>query len=462
MRGGVWRYAMGKNMWKFNFNHNHELQARDDYGNRYKTRWDKLNLNVIQQGDFWHRGEQGLFESVGFRLFNLAGVEGPKTNFLQFRIIDEADEFGASQYDGDLWGLYLAIEAWTATSSTSTACPTANLYKMEWGDGELNNQGPTHPADKSDLEEFMTGYQTVGQTDQWFQDNMNLDSYTATARSWRIHHYDIDETAGKNYFFYHNPDTDKWQTVPWDLDLTWSNNMYGGGNEPFKNRVLPRAAFNVDFKNRIREIRNLLFNADQAGQLIDEMAAKIYTAGQPSFVDLDRAMWDYNPVMVDLSKLSAGGSKAGQGRFYAGGGGIYHPRARRLRRDDREDEGVREHAGRRARRPGQRHGHPAKPTLTYIGGQFFPADDLRFRSSDFSDATGSFAAMEWRIAEVTNPSAPGYDPKAPKVRDRGGVGERRADDVRGDDLPGPPDRGWQDVPGAGADEGQHGPVEPLV
>jgi len=416
MRGGVWRYAMGKNMWKFNFNHNHELQARDDYGNRYKTRWDKLNLSaVIQQGDFWHRGEQGLFESVGFRLFNLAGVEGPKTNFLQFRIIDEADEFGASQYDGDLWGLYLAIEGVDGNFLDEHGLPDGNLYKMEWGDGELNNQGPTHPADKSDLEEFMTGYQTVGQTDQWFRDNMNLDSYYGYRTILEgIHHYDIDETAGKNYFFYHNPDTDKWQTVPWDLDLTWSNNMYGGGNEPFKNRVLPRAAFNVDFKNRIREIRNLLFNADQAGALIDEMAAKIYTAGQPSFVDLDRAMWDYNPVMVDLSKLSAGGNKAGQGRFYAGGGGITIPAPggfagmiAKMKAYVNTRGGVLDGLANDT-------AIPAKPTLTYIGGQFFPADDLRFRSSDFSDATGSFAAMEWRIAEVTNPSAPGYDPKAPK------------------------------------------------
>ena len=31
-RGGVWRYAMGKNMWKFDFNRGHSFQARDDYG----------------------------------------------------------------------------------------------------------------------------------------------------------------------------------------------------------------------------------------------------------------------------------------------------------------------------------------------------------------------------------------------------------------------------------------------
>ena len=61
-------------------------------------------------------------------------------------------------------------------------------------------------------------------------------------------------------------------------------------------------------------------------------------------------------------------------------------------------------------------GIPTKPTVTYLGRAGFPTDDLRFRSSTFADPNGNdtFGAMEWRIAEVTNPSAPGYDPRAPK------------------------------------------------
>jgi len=63
-----------------------------------------------------------MFEAVGFKLFNMAGVPAPKTNYVQFRIIDEQHEEGTlnaahpllnrsgTQYDGDFWGLYLAIE----------------------------------------------------------------------------------------------------------------------------------------------------------------------------------------------------------------------------------------------------------------------------------------------------------------------------------------------------------------
>ena len=89
-RGGVWRYAMGKNMWKFSLPGDQKLHARDDFGEPYPAAWSKVNLRAcIQQGDYGHRGEQGLFESVGFRLFNLAAVPAPFTHWLQLRIIDE-------------------------------------------------------------------------------------------------------------------------------------------------------------------------------------------------------------------------------------------------------------------------------------------------------------------------------------------------------------------------------------
>ena len=102
---------MGKNMWKFDFNKGHPLEARDDCGRRHPVAWSKLNLRAcIDQGDYGMRGNQGLFEAVGFRLFNLAGVESPATHWLQLRIIDEVEENPGDQYRGDFWGLYLAIE----------------------------------------------------------------------------------------------------------------------------------------------------------------------------------------------------------------------------------------------------------------------------------------------------------------------------------------------------------------
>jgi hypothetical protein len=125
-RGGVWRHAMGKNMWKIDFNSGHHLEARDDYGRRYRTKWGELNLRAcIQQGDYGQRGEQGMFESVGFRLFNLAGVEAPYTHWIQLRIISDAAEAPADHITaifGDfIWRLKMKMDI----SSRSTVCPTA-------------------------------------------------------------------------------------------------------------------------------------------------------------------------------------------------------------------------------------------------------------------------------------------------------------------------------------------------
>lgn len=405
-RGGVWRYAMGKNMWKFNFNRGHSFQAVDDYGTPYDTKWDKLNFSaVIQQGDFGYRGEQGLFESVGFKLFNLAGVETPKTNFIQFRIVDRASETGATQYDGDFQGLYLVVEQPDGRFLDEHGMPDGNLYKMEGGTGEANNIGPDGPSDRSDLNSFQNTYNTTVPTDDWWRANLDLESYYSYRSIVEaIHHYDIGD--GKNYFYYHNPETGKWSVVPWDIDLTWANNMYGDGNEPFKSRVLNRAAFSLDYKNRLRELRDLLYNAEQTGQLIDEMAAKIYQPGQPSLVDADRAMWDFNPI---LSSSYVNGSKAGLGRFYdIAPGGTFAGMITVLKnyvnsRSSYIDNSLAADAQ-----------IPNTPTVTSTSPPAFPVNQLTFATSAFSDATGVFGAMEWRVAEVTDSDNPNYDPTEPK------------------------------------------------
>jgi hypothetical protein len=406
-RGGVWRYAMGKNMWKFDFNRGHSFQAYDDYGNPYDTKWDKVNFSaVIQQGDFGYRGEQGLFESVGFKLFNLAGVETPKTNFVQFRIVDRASETGATQYDTDFQGLYLVVEQVDGRFLDEHGMPDGNLYKMEGGTGEANNIGPDGPADRSDLNSFQSTYTNTTPTDDWWRQNLDLESYYSYRSIVEaIHHYDIGD--GKNYFYYHNPETNQWSVVPWDIDLTWANNMYGSGNEPFKNRVLNRPEFSLEYKNRLRELRDLLYNAEQTGQLIDEMASHIYTPGQRSMVDADRAMWDYNPI---LSSGYVNGSKAGLGRFYdIAPGGTFTGMITVLKnyvasRSVYIDTNLAADAQ-----------IPNKPTVTSTSPPTYPINQLTFSTTPFSDGTGTFAAMEWRLAEVTDPDNPNYDPTAPKL-----------------------------------------------
>ncbi len=416
MRGGVWRYSMGKNMVKVDFHRGHYFQARDDYGNPYDTKWDKLNFSAcIQQGSFGQRGEQGMFEALSFRLFNMAGCPASKTSYVHLRIIDEFFEDGArnaahppitsqgTQYDGDFWGLYMTIEQMDGQFLDEHGLPDGNLYKMDNNDDDLNNQGPTQPSDRSDLNQFISRY--PGANEPWWRQNVCLDAYYAYYAVYQaIHHGDITE---KNWFLYHHPETNQWWQLPWDLDLTWTT--YYGSNDPSdpfrRSGVLNHSSIDIENRNRLREIIDLLFNVDQTNQLIDEYAAIINDpAGGLSMVDADRCMWDWHWVVGDAAYPryidQPAGNKAGQGRFYQeaanrGYGRSFEGMVRVMK--DYVVERV-SYLNGRAADPAI----PNTPVIATTAPAGFPANALTFTVSPFADPQGAntFAAMKWRIAEV--------------------------------------------------------------
>ena len=401
-RGGVWRYAMGKNMWKFEFNKGHHLEARNDFGQPYQEKWGKLNLRAcIQQGDYGYRGEQGMFESVGFKLFALAGVPAPRTHWIQLRIIDEAEENPGDQYHGDFWGLYLAIENEDNHFLAEHDLPPGNLYKMEGGSGTLHSHAPGAVTNRSDLDHFMGTYYGRNPSDGWWRTNLDLARYYSYRSILEcIHHYDVSD--GKNYDYYLNPKTSQWTVIPWDIDLSWADHMYGGGEEPFKSRVLSHPVFRREYQNRLREIRDLLFNTDQAWQLINESAAIISDpAGGPSPADADRMKWDYHPAM-------AMGGKAGQGLFYQAAPSRDFRGIVRLMRNYVKTRGAWVDAN-LLRDPAI----PKTPALTAVGPTNFLAAELRFRSSEYQ-GTSAFAAMKWRVGEVAPTNAPPEALKGPR------------------------------------------------
>jgi len=402
-RGGVWRYAMGKNMPKFDLNRGHYFQARDDYGQEYSTKWAKINFSAcIQQGDYQHRGEQGMFEAAGFKLFNLMGCPASKTHWVHFRVIDEVAEVGATQYEGDFWGLYLSIEQMDGRFLDEHGLPDGNLYKMDAGSGDagpgggaLNNQGPTQPSNNSDLVAFVNAYRSRPQ-EPWWRQNVNLPPYYGFRCVVEgIHHGDME--GGKNWFFYHDPITNQWSILPWDLDLTWANNMYGGGADDFtRNGVFSNVNANllIEYNNRQREFFDLLYNSDQGYQMLDDLANIIDPpTGGPTFVGADRAMWDYNPIMTSGN---VNGSKSGQGRFYQ----------RATTKDFRGMVKIMKDYMVSNNRAFNTYSEdpqaPKTPTVVATGPDGFPTNALTFRTSDFSDpqGAGTFAAMKWRIAEV--------------------------------------------------------------
>ena len=443
-RGGVWRYSMVKNMWKFDLNRGHDLEVRDNWGKKYKTAWTKLNLgSAIQQGDFNHRGEQGMFESLGFRLFQLADVGAPHTAFASFRVIDDAlEQDPASQYEGDFWGVYLMIEQENGRFLEEHNLPDANLYKMEGGTGELNNLSPTGPTDKSDLNYILNNYS--GATEQWWRTNWNLPRfYSYQTIVSAIHHYDIN--GDKNFFYYRNSDTRLWEVVSWDLDLTWAHNMYNtawGGRSAIFNRLIgnsndgasavengtgiqagtmnirlpgARPVIETELRNRIREIRDLLFNEDQGFTLLDEYVLRLRgPVPAASIIDADRMMWDYNPKMNN-SAYTPNLGKAGFGRYYAYPGESatnvslrgsfdatiqimkHYIRIRAQHLDALAADGA----------------IPGRPIVTHTGPAGYPINRLTFRSSNYSGAN-PFASMRWRLGEITDTNAPNFRADEPQ------------------------------------------------
>ncbi len=392
-RGGVWRYSMGKNMWKFNFNKGHHLEARDDYGTRYHAKWGKLNLrSVIQQGDYGRRGEQGMYEAVGFRLFNLAGVEAPRTHWVSLRIVAEKEEAPADQYHGDFWGLYLAIENEDDDFLREHGLPDGNVYKMMFGQGQRSHQGQGQPTDGSDLQPFLQGIRRGGSAEAWWRKNVDLPRYYSYRSIIEaIHHYDVSD--GKNYDFYFNPQTGKWQAIPWDIDLTWGDHMYGGGRDPFLHAVVSLPALRLEYQNRLREVRDLLFNPSETGRLIDECAALIHRPGAPSIVDADRMKWDYHPIMASRYVMP---SKSGKGLFYQSAathdfaGMVAQMKEYVAHRADYIDRVLLADPA-----------VPAAPSAEYAGPAGYPADRLAFKAKVAADQR--LAALEWRAGQVDGP-----------------------------------------------------------
>ena len=296
VRGEFSTYVSGKNKWRFHFLRGHEFQARDNHGRRYREKWRRMNLSAAATP--WvptNRGMAALGESVAFKLYDLAGMPSPNTNYFQFRIIDEAEEtHPTDQYRGDLWGLYMTIEHTDGPFLDERGLPDGNTYKIEGSRGDKRNQGPTQSRDSSDYDALRNGYNR-SQPIQWWRGNVDLEGYfTFRAINRAINNMDLRE--GWNIAQYHNPETDRWTVIPWDLDMLYMPLTHWSGVMNFQNALTQHARLLLEYKNRARELQDLLFTPDQFGQVVDELSAFVNPPGQPlTHVDVDEAMWNYHP-----------------------------------------------------------------------------------------------------------------------------------------------------------------------
>lgn len=454
-RGEASTYQSGKNKWRFEFNRARDFVTRDNRGQAYSRPWDELNLNACASP--WapvHRGMAGVEEAVSFRLFELAGLPSPKTHYVHFRIVDATSEAGTTQYNGDLWGLYMAVEHPDGSFLDERGLPDGNIYKIEGGAGDLKHQADTQAADTSDWNTFRASSSST-QNEAYWRANMNLPAYYTFHAGNRIVG-NVDVREGFNHYFYNNP-TGNWTVMPWDCDMMFIAETHWSGTVQQK-VCLNVPVLAVEYRNRARELLDLVCSdatptGGQIAQLINEYAQIVNPTGQNlTWADLDQYMWNYHPRTAG-NPADHSGQGNHRGNFHytpftdARSGGSY---VRTLVSPDHEGSMtyLLNYAtntftgGAWTVGNGQQNGYgfeflksdaldaaiPNRPTINYTGTPAYPSDNLTFTSSAFADpqGNGTFSALMWRVGEITNPSTPGYNPADPwkyEVEDHWNSGE---------------------------------------
>ena len=297
-RGEASTYVSGKNKWRFNFNRARDFKSKDQYGKAYKSSWKTLNLNACASP--WlasNRGIAGLDEAVPHRLHQLAGVLSSSTHWLQLRVIDAESEAPSNQYSGDLWGLYLAVEHPDERFLDQRNLPDRSTYKIERNSGDKKNQGVNQTIDDSDWNAFWNESASLN-TESWWRDNFDLDAYFGF-RAINRATGNVDLREGANYYVYQD-ERGRWSPMPWDLDMMFAPVKHIWSGVIRAERCLEHSQIRTEFRNRCREILDLLFSdisphGGQAAQLVRELSAIVNPPmAELSLVDVDEAMWSYN------------------------------------------------------------------------------------------------------------------------------------------------------------------------
>jgi hypothetical protein len=424
LHGANGRYQPGKRNWRFELNKGNYLQAKDQNGQPYPRKWKHLTTGKGSSNRLLPTFS--LNETLNYFLYNKVGVPAPYTFFFHFRVVQGAQE-APGQYTGDFWGLNWAQEDYDAGFLDAHNMDKGNLYKLINASfstdpaqdmlGQQRYQGPFAVTNGTDGTAIQSGLLRA-QTSGWIRAHVNLPEwYHYHAIVEGIRNYDFWPDANKNAAWYFAPpyspannNYGSFWTMPFDTDDTWGP-TWNAGQDLVYNGVFLAAShpdLQIEYANVVREVRDLLFQPDQINPLIDAFALTIH-----DFVPADLLRWSHAPSSAGsyadltaqsgfVSPVMSGGLAAYvqdlKNFLFVGGthtwwidrqtvaAGGWVTRLDSLAADS---------------------AIPTKPTISYAGPTNFPVTGLFFRSSAFADPQGAntFAAMQWRVAEVTPTNA---------------------------------------------------------
>ncbi len=432
-RGKGSRHRRIKKNIKIDLNPEHELKPVNDCFKEYDVSRGKIALSGGWVND---ANSHGLTESLIYQIAELTGGVNKYVDYHQFRIIDRALEGGL---DGDFWGLYMVIEDWGGDLLSEHDLPDGNIYGYkDWSLSHAGSDGP-FGASNAEYEAWNTamGDSKDGRASSviptnpqaFYENNLNLDHYFANwAMEELVANGETNYPGQHSYREYYNPVTQKWTVQTGDFDETFGMPHPAGGavafprsdsrvdryiRGPLKPQLLNYDDLKIGFANKLRSTIDLLFNPEQLDHLLASETEKIYgSANGVDWVNLDKARWsgqaDSDGNAIDYSNYQevitwyktwftdrSNHLINGQTSYNRNRNNNYPVNP--VTNPYHVEEGL----------------IPNKPAVNYAGAAGFPVDGLSFTNTPFSDpqGNGTFAAVEWRVGEWSDPQNPEYDTK---------------------------------------------------
>ena len=425
LRGGNGRHHLrGKRSMRFRFNDGNYFALKDQDGELISH---QRTLTTSKMSDNRLTQTYALNEAINLYLFNQLGVPASETVYVHWRVIDSAEE--VDRHYGDFWGFNFIVETNDVRFLENHDLPKGNLYKLINQTRDAIKQqryqaegAVSDGSDHNNIERNLRGTSTA----EYIDAHVELEKYYVYhAFSEAIRHYDYWPDANKNMVYYFYPEYTeanqgygKLWVIPWDTDASWGP-TWNSGHDVVYNSIFPASGAGADSRstpelwpgyfNAVREIYDLLWQPDQIEPLIEQFADILRPMeaadndrwrGAPSdagnYSGLSGAgTRGIDRLVEDMKNFAFVGGNWPGGSVSAGGRAVHLERLQRSRGEGGE--------------------LPETPTISYVGDPRFAINGLRFETTPFADPQGNetFAAMEWRIAEITDPNAPAFNPSEP-------------------------------------------------
>lgn len=406
----------GKRSMRFRFNDGRHFQDHDEQGRPLPRKLSRVNTAKMSR--FGGASEYGIREVVNARLWTLFGVEVPRFHHAHMRMItgpDEAPDGTDGQHLGDFFGLAMFYDDFGGAFLENRGLPKGNIYK--WKDGVTNPadlqsyQARDSVADYSDFNTIRNQLRPE-RDDAWLAAHVDWDQWSRYhAICEAIRHYDFGVTSAhlKNRAWYFQPVPDnplgRLHHIPHDHDASWYVGYHDGITVGIGidyahqaifgyNGATEKPVFTRAYRNTMRECRDLLWRPETVHDMIDRATAAI---AEFSLADRDRwlsapAAAGYESSMPPIQtvppymKNFAFVADTVNGATLTGGRAAYMDQLA-------ADPLI-----------------PATPVISYAGAPGFPANALALSATPYpAGAAAPFGAIQWRLAEITDPTAPAYD-----------------------------------------------------